>query len=818
MRLSLVVTALLLAGFAPVAAQQRSDPSLHRLPTGVSLDPVGSAVTLGSLPLALTLSPDGRYAVALLNGWREQGFQVVDRRTGAVVQTVPQAAAFLGLAFSPDGRTLYVSGGDRDVVYRYDWAGGRAALRDSLDVTPGEPARRHGVRYPSGLAPSPDGRYLYVAENLGDSLSVFDVASGRLVRRYPTGRYPYGVAVTPDGSVYVSAWDGYTVSVFRPDGTGVAAPAGSIQVGRHPSALALSPDGSRLFVASGSTDRITVVDTRHGHVVAELPDAAPSGPSEGSTPDALAVSADAHRLYVAEADNNAVAVFDLTPSTGGYGDGTVEADRLAGRIPVGWYPTALAVSGDSLLVVNGKGLGSAPNPGFPQPGHKGDRSSNYTLGQLSGTLSVIPISETRGAALARHTADVARFDNWDRPRTTPRYPPFEHVIYVIKENRTYDQVLGDLKGGDGDTSLVFFPRPVTPNYHALAERFGIYDRFFVNAEVSADGHDWTTAAYAPDYVEKTAPSNYGSQGRTYDFDGTNRDRIPGDEGYDDVDAPANGYLWDLAERAGITFRNYGEFVVPDGEGHDDDLPPGFRGTKPYLDAHTDHRYPGFDLDILDQARMKEWLREFKEFEARGTMPALEIMVLPSDHTSGGAAGAWTPTSYAASNDLALGHLVEAVSKSRFWKNTVIFVLEDDAQDGPDHVDSHRSPFLAISPYSRGGVRHRFTNTTDVVATITEILHLGSLSQYDHFGRPLRDIWTSTPDLSPYHALTPSVSLDARNPRRGPEAVASRGLDLRFEDVANEELFNHILWRMMKGPHRPYPGSTRMSALEWKRGR
>src|SRR5512141_342100 len=278
--------------------------------------------------------------------------------------------------------------------------------------------------------------------------------------------------------------------------------------------------------------------------------------------------------------------------------------------------------------------------------------------------------------------------------------------------------------GDADPSLVYFPRPVSPNHHALAERFGIFDRFFVNAEVSADGHNWSAGAYATEYVEKTVPSNYSGRGRSYDYEGTNRGRVVA--GDDDAAEPAVGYLWDAAARAGISFRNYGEFV------DDRRRPSGktsYIGTKPFLAAHTDTTFPGFDLDIPDQVRADEWLREFQEFERSGSMPALEIMRLPNDHTSGASAGAPTPRALVADNDLALGRVVEALSRSRFWSSTVVFVLEDDAQDGPDHVDSHRSPVLVISPWSRGGVSHRFANTTDVLATIAEILHLPPLSQF-----------------------------------------------------------------------------------------
>ncbi|NJD18463.1 MAG: hypothetical protein FIA95_04170, partial [Gemmatimonadetes bacterium] len=547
---------------------------------------------------AMEISPDGRHAVLLLNGWREQGVQVVDRITGQVVQPAPQAAAFLGLAFSPDGRSLWTSGGNQDVVYRYAWAADRVTLQDSVVLAVTRP-NRSGTRYPSGLALSPDGRRLYVAENLADSLAVVDVASGRILARHATDRYPYGVAVAPDGTVYASAWGDWTVSVFRFAEDGSALEAAKVRVGRHPSALLLNRDASRLFVASGSTDRVLVMDTRTRTVVTELLDPPPQGPAEGSTPNALALSEDGMRLFVAEADNNAVAVFDLS------------SRALVGRIPVEWYPTALTVRGDSILVINGKGRSTAPNPAFSQPiPGRSPGDPNYTMGQLSGTLSTVVAARAGAAELASLSARVARANGWERRTRRPAaYPPIEHVIYIVKENRTYDQVFGDMASGDGDTALVFFPRPVRPNHHALVERFGLFDRFFVNAEVSADGHNWSMAAYTTDYLQKTVPSNYSARGRTYDWEGTNRGRIPADGDEEDASEPAMGYLWDLVEDAGISFRNFGEFVVPDGVDPSDHMPTGYKGNKPFLAANTSRAYPGFNTDIPDQRRADVWLAE-----------------------------------------------------------------------------------------------------------------------------------------------------------------------------------------------------------------
>ena len=811
------------------APQQRTaraaDATLDapRLPTGARLDPVGRWTATGQMPLAMALAPEGDRVALLLSGWRDQGLQVVERASGRVLQTLPQRAAFLGLAFAPDGRALWTSGGDRDVVYRYAWANGAAALADSVILEP-RTAKQHGVRYPAGLAFSADGRTLYVAENLGDSLAGVDVAARRVVQRLATGRYPYGVAVA-GGAVWVSDWGASTLHAFTAAADGRLTSAGTVAVARHPSALAVGAAGARLFVASGSTDRITVVDTRRRRAIAELRDPAP-GAAEGATPNALALSPDGTRLWVAEGDANAVAVFRLGRGSSGIA-GASGDDRLAGRIPALWYPTALLAPGDSLLVASGKGRGTAPNPRGPQP-TRGDSAApgDFSLDQLTGALGTVSADEFAGAALDTLTARVTRANGWSTARTgrTPAarlgYPPIEHVIYVIKENRTYDQVLGDLPQGDGDPTLVFFPRSVTPNHHALAERFGIHDRFFVNAEVSADGHNWTTAAYATDYLQKTIPSQYGKRGRSYDYEGTNRGAFTtGDIPDDDVAEPASGYLWDLARRAGITYRDYGEFVA-----HDSVAPPlpverrRWVATKPALRGHVSERYPGFDLDVSDEYRIRIWLEEFSRDVADGTLPALEVVRLPDDHTSALTAKRRTPRAYLASNDLALGRLVEAVSRSPVWARTVILVVEDDAQNGADHVDAHRAPFLLVSPWARPGVDHRWTNTTDVLATIEELLALPSLSPFDRYGRPLRDAWLDEPDLRPYAALVPAVPRDERNPAGGQGALDSRRLDLADADAADEDLFNAILWRAIKGAGTPMPPPRRASALEARRAR
>jgi DNA-binding beta-propeller fold protein YncE len=826
------VTILLSCTKAPPASSPRVSSwstGIGRLPTGATLDPAGVSTPVGAMPLVAVTAPGGQHLILGLGGWRQQGLEVVERESGRVVQMVTQPSAFLGLAVSPDGRWVYASGGNSDVIYRYRWSADSLAREDSLVLA--VRTKAGGTRYPSGLALSPDGRTLYVAENLGDALAVVDLAAGRVRERHPTPRYPYGVVVTPDGDVFVSAWTGNTITVFRPTPDGLRG-GRTIPAGRHPSAMLLNRDGTRLFVASASTDQVTVIDTHAGRVVATLNDTPPAA-SEGSTPNALALSPDERRLYVAEADNNAVAVFTLSAASRGAvtrdplaGQST---DTLLGRIPVGWYPTTLLMLGDTLFVANGKGRGTGANPTGPTPSH-GERpdSHSYTLGQLEGSLTSVATAEARSdAQLAALSRRVARANGWDAaPRATPNYPPFEHVIYVIKENRTYDQVFGDLAQADGDTSLLFFPRSVAPNHHGLAERFGIFDRFFVNAEVSPDGHNWSTASYATDYVEKTLPSAYSSRGRTYDYEGTNRGSGAANIPVDDAAEPANGYLGDALARGGRSFRNYGEFVVRADPLPSDASAPGranaaaprrYIGTKPALRDATVPDYPGFDLDITDQLRADVWLRDFAVDVQRGTMPALEIVRLPNDHTAGARAGSPTPAAYMADNDLALGRIVDAVSRSPFWKHTVFFVLEDDAQNGPDHVDSHRSVLLVISPYNRGGALHRWVNTTDVIATMLEILHAPHLSQFDTHARPLREIWASAPDLTPFAQLVPSVDLRAKNPARSQGARDSKRLNFSMEDVADERLFNRVLWRTIKR-RAPYPSQRRVSIGDLQRGR
>ena len=733
------------------------------LPTGVRLDPVGEAVELGSMPLNVVSAPGGDKAVIVLCGWREQGIQIVDLKSRQVTQTLLQDGAFYGAAFSPDGNTLYVSGGNTDLLFIYSWKNGAATLTQKLELAKAKTAEGTGTSYPAGIAVSPNGKFVYVAENVGDRLAVVDTATGEIVQRFPTDHYPYGVIRDDHGDLFVSAWGGTTISDFHVLPDGKIAYVGRIEVGRHPSALAVS--GSRVYVALAGSDRVAIVDTKTRKVTGYVHDSAPGAPPEGSTPNALAISPDRKRLYIAEADNNAIAVFNLA------------SQRLLGRIPSDWYPTAIAQVGPQLLILSGKGHGTHANPDGPVPltDWPDGKPLAYTLGQLNGSLRLLPSGITT-AELSAYKLRVGAANNWQQSRSTRRYPPFKHVVYIIKENRTYDQVLGDIKDGDGDASLVYFPDLVTtPNHHELARRFGLFDRFFVNAEVSSQGHIWSTAAYVTDFGEKTVPSAYA--GKRGDVDG------------EDSDEPERGFLWSLAKRSGVTFRDYGEMVKST---------PGRPLGQPDMGADVNPDYAPFDLVTPDQKRADVWIAELQRFVRDGNMPQLELLWLPMDHLTAARPGKCTPFACMADNDLALGRIVQALSHSPYWKDTVVFVVEDDAQAGPDHVDSHRAPFYAISAYSRPGTVHRFVNTTDVIAAIEDILGMGRLSKYDYFSRSLADVFASTPDLKPFDPIIPTQDLNQKNPENTAAARMSEGLDLSAPDRVDDRVYNHILWLMLKG--------------------
>jgi YVTN family beta-propeller protein len=766
-------------------------------PNHWTLTPAGLQVEVGDRPLGLAATPDGRHLVISNNGQGVQSLVLFDTATQRVVQVIPYAspeALFLGVAVTPDGRRVYASAGGNNKIRAYEFDG--RALRARAPIVLGD---RKARIFPAGLAVSPDGGTLYAALNLDNAVAFIDTAARRVrltVRLAPPARpddigtLPYALLLV-GRKLYVSEWNGGGVSVIDTDrGTLLR----RIPTGGHASGLALSPDRGRLYVANATSDTVSAIDPATDTVIGTVDLTPYPGAPMGSMPNAVAVSPDGKTLYVANGGNNDVAV--------------VETATLAirGLIPTAWFPSALAVSPDGrlLYVANMKGLGAGPNPRGPNPERRVP-GEQFIASMARGTLSVIDVPDAE--TLSRYTAQVVKNNGFDETHqvltrtpqaTTPHAVPrrvgdpslIRHVLYVIKENRTYDQILGDLAQGDGDPGLVLFGRDVTPNHHALAETFTLFDHCYADAEVSADGHNWSTAAVATDYVQKTWPANYSGRNRSYDF-----------EGGSSAPAPLGGYLWEYAARAGVSYRVYGEFNAFTAR------PPAIT-PAPFakaLDGHLSPTYPGYDLTITDQARVDAWKAEFDDFIRTGKVPALMILRLPNDHTAGTRPGLPTPKAMVADNDLALGRIVEAVSRSPIWPATAIFVIEDDAQNGPDHVDAHRTVCLVASPYARRGyVDHTMYSTVSMLRSLELILGLPPMSQFDAAATPMFAAFTDAPTLAPYQALTPTQPLGERNGPDAYRAEDSLRLALERADEADEAAFNAILWHAIKGPDVPMP--------------
>ncbi len=764
------------------------------LPNGWSLAPAGRHVGVGDFPLALVESPDGRYAVVAHSGVSEPTLAVVDLGTLAVRASVPVEDVWLGLAWHPAGDRLYCSGGSAGSVIEFGWAAG--ALTGASPIPLG-PADRE--TFVGGIAVDSSGRRLYAVNPLGQSLSAVDLESRRVIATRGLPAEPYMPLASRDGRfLFVSLWGGAKVLRFSADDL---APAGEFAVGEHPSAMALSKDGGRLFVACASTNSVWAIDLSEASAVEQVSVALYPDAPDGATPSALALSADGRTLLVANSDNNCVAVVDV----GGPG-----SSRVAGFIPTGWYPTAVAFTTDGarILVLSGKGLTSKANPRGPQPGKPNE--SQYIGRLLTGSLSVLPVPDAE--TLAGYTKTVYRVTPYrDATRLAPaRAPrespiparvggrsPIRHVFYVIRENRTYDQILGDLPRGNGDPTLCLFGEDTTPNAHALAREFVLLDNFYVDAEVSYDGHAFSTGAYATDAVEKMWPQYYGHRGGKFLSQGGGPQRNP----YGNITAPSAGYIWDAATRAGISVRSYGEFAVPHREGPEEDRagPPPYRGSVPGLTGRVSPTYPPYDLSIPDARRVDAWLEEFRKFEKDRKLPRLSILRLGNDHTAGARPGFPTPRAMIAENDRALGRLVEAISKSRFWKESAIFVLEDDAQNGPDHVDAHRSVALVASPYAkRGAVDSTLYTTSAMLRTIELILGLPPMSQYDAAATPMYGAFRQRPDPSPFTAREPRVSVAELNAPGAFGAEASLAMDLDEADRAPDRELNEIIWRSVRG--------------------
>ncbi|MFD2721556.1 alkaline phosphatase family protein [Hymenobacter monticola] len=759
-----------------------------RLSNGWKLSPAGTATPLGDLPLNLQISPDGRLAAVVNAGWGKNSVQLLDVATGQLLDTKEVPAAWAGLAFAPDGRTIYASGGQHNRIHTFKVEGQKLLADSALVLGEKWPKQKIGV---AGVAA--DAERLYAVTREDNSLYIITRKTQQVERVVKLPAEAYGVVLHPtQRALYISLWGGHAVATYDLDHQ-VLLP--TIPVGSHPNALAISRDGSRLFVANANSNSVSVINTRRGLVTETLNTALfPASPA-GSTPDGLALSADESQLFIANADNNCLAVFDVRDAA---------TSRPLGFIPTGWYPTAVAVAGKQLLITNGKGSTSKPNPNGPNPVRDvGEKGAGYIGGLLLGSLSRLPVPDEK--ALAAYSTQVYANTPFSKSReASPDVPagnpvpqrvgeksPIKHVFYIIKENRTYDQVLGDLPAGNGDISLCLFPEKVTPNHHALTREFVLLDNFYVDAEVSADGHNWSTAAYATDFVEKTWPSNYSGRGGDYDFEGSKGE----------VAEPQDGFLWDYCLRAGRTFRSYGEFVF------------GGKPTKPAIAANYCKEYAGFNLKVKDVDREKVWEQDFDQLVAAGKLPNLSIIRLPNDHTYGARKGELHPLSYAADNDLALGRLIEHLSNSPVWKESVVMIVEDDAQNGPDHVDAHRSTAYLIGPYiRRNAVVHTAYTTSGMLRTLELILGLPPMSQYDAAALPLWACFTPRPNFKPYTVRPATTALDARNTAFNAPARRALQFDMSREDAAPDLAFNENIWQAIRGEKSQMPAPRRAAFL------
>lgn len=864
-------------------------------------------------PMTMVVSPDGRYAALLNDGYgtqennEHQGISVLDLKTNKIsdypdsrFSTEAHQSLFLGLAFSSDGKHLYASVGSlTDVtganpgdlgngIAVYSFKDGKVSPERFISIAPQPLAE--GKRVPSGLKPPPHtaipypagiavindhgrtsgGDKLLVANNLADNVVLLDAASGKVLQTFDLSTsnlvpssYPYTCVATKDGKrAWCSLWNASQVAAldlqtgkvsrlfhfdYPPDPNGP---------GSHPTVLLLSPDEKTLYVVlsnSGDVDALPVgidlaPEWNYGSI---LPNHLKGG---GSYPEALAASADGKKLFAATSSLNAVAVLDTAP----------QHASVLGLIPTDWYPSALAVHGNELLIATAKGQGTGPNPGMGKTDYEVKRHKHpYIPTLLRGSIARLDIPSTL-KKLPELTKIVENDNLLHSDPGTMQFAggknPIKHVIYVIKENRTYDQIFGDIKEGNGDPSLTLYGEDVTPNEHKLARQFGILDNFYDSGEVSGDGHQWSTAAITSDYNEKTWQIAYRGKERTYDFQGQVADEYPLDNNQPDIDDPGTGFLWDNLTRNNISFRDYGEFVnalwcnerrgmanpkqgTPSGQEspcpqtdveQGGELPPnvgdphgsnspwpwnvplfhGVKPTKANLRDHFDELYPDFNTDYPDQLRADEFLNEFTAYararqeneDARLQMPQFVLLYLPDDHTGGTRPDHPRPQASVADNDLALGRVVDAVSHSPYWDDTAIMVLEDDAQDGADHVDAHRSIALVISKYSPGSlaqpyVEHRFYTTVNMIHTIETLLGLPPMNVNDAYAPVVTQMFSGPGDQPAFKADFRNQKnglIYERNRRDAPGAKISSKMDFSRPDAAHAAQLNRVLWQDQKG--------------------
>ena len=835
-------------------------------PVNQLVTPAGTQIGLpGIRPNALALSPDGRLLVTaglthelvVLDPAGGKILQHVALPSGRVLEPQPLTSvilgadekpqlSFTGLKFSPDGSRLYFANVSGDVKVFAVSRDHNISPLDSIALPPANaPGRTNEI--PAGLAVSDDGKKLYVAGNLSNRLLELDAATGKVLRMWNVGVAPFGVVLCGN-KIYVSNWGGR-----RPDADSLTGPAGrgtrvrvdersiasegsvsvidlngtnqtEIVTGRHACALALAPDGKFLVAANAGSDTLSVIDTRTDKIVETICARQNPGDPFGAQPDALAFDRSGKKLFVGNGTQNAVAVFQFKPGE----------SKLLGLIPAGWFPGAIVYDAGrkQICVANLKSIAAK----MQKAGH-GINGFGFNTKQYAGSLSLVPVPSKRELAAFTQTALAnlrypllaqAKLPPCENqipvpvPERAGEPSVFQHVIYIIKENRSYDQVLGDVTSGNGDASLCNFGERVTPNEHKLVRDFCLLDNTYCCSILSADGHQWTDTGIATDYVER----EFAGWPRSYPAGGF------GDGGRDALAYSPAGFIWNDALAHGKTVADFGEFTTDSkhwkNPARKDKInfldcyrdfltgsnaiayscEPDIEALRPYIVTNT----IGWDLVVPDVWRAEQFSRSLKNFETADNLPNLIIVWLPNDHTSGTKPGSPTPQAQVADNDLALGQIVEAVSHSKFWTNTCIFAVEDDPQDGWDHVSGYRTTAYVVSPFTK---RHAVVGTqynqTSLLRTMELMLGLPPMNQMDATATPMFDCFTNTPDFTAFDAVTNNVPLDEMNPapkeisdaQRRKDAMVSARLPLDLPDQCPEDVLNRILWRATMGA-KPYP--------------
>ncbi|MBZ2177070.1 MAG: hypothetical protein K7J47_05115 [Acidobacteria bacterium] len=774
-------------------------PGGYNLPNGWRITPVGPAVPTEDMTLQLMPSPDGKVIIGLHAGFNPHGLDVINLASWEAVQRIPMKSAWFGLGFSPDGKTLYASGGNADSrqnpqrapIYAYSYANGK--------LSP-EPTQRFEETIPlnkilwAGLVHHPTNGKLYAANrgtgNDPGHLVVFDAASGKLLERIRTQINPYDVVLSRDAkTLYVSNWASASVSVIDVATSKVVR---TIDVDPNPNDLLLASDG-RLFVSCANKNSVMVIDTAKLRPTERINVGITALAPEGSTPNALAFDDANKMLFVANADNNAIAVINVKEQG---------ESAILGFIPAGWYPSALSYlpATNQLIVGNAKGLGGYPNVTGPtSPLRQPGMPENSVRSLQKGSVHRVDLKNLKNE-LGKYTAQVlANIPYRDEQLTraaTPKQPsiipaavgvgsPIEHIVYIIKENRTYDQVFGDLKQGNGDPRLTIFGREITPNHHKLAEEFVLFDNLFCDGEVSVDGHSWSNAAYATDFNEKLWPITYGGHSKS---------------GISNAYIPSGGNLWDVAKAKGLTYRSYGEYATRSSDGTTMQASPGIGNL--YGHVSPKFKLPGMrdtDNAKVFLAELDEFERNFASPDPARRLPHYSVMSLGEDHTQGTRPGAPTPQAAVASNDYALGLIIDRLTRSPYWPKTAIFVIEDDAQNGPDHVDARRTVGLLISPYTkRKTVDSTLYTTTSMLRSIELLLGLPPMSQYDAAATPMYNAMGTTADLTPYSHEKPRIDLNALNTALAWGAKESLEMNLDEYDRAPMLALNEIIWKSVRG--------------------